>query len=222
MKKKLIILLLLVALLPVRVFAAGVTEYKENDKQAVIYMFRGQGCGYCRAFLTFLSSITEEYGEYFKLVSFEVWNDTTNSELFTKVATFKGEDLSNLGVPYILIGDKVFAGYASSYDDQIKDAIMAQYKDSSYDVMKKAGVKVSDYKTMNFIETLEAEDLIEENNGEKEKTSSDSGSSSFAVVFWNAFFVVAGAVAIIVVNNKNTERVLAAMNKKEPKEIKKK
>ena len=71
MKKKLIILLLIVALLPTRVFASGLDSYKENDKQAVIYMFRGQGCGYCRAFLSFLASIVDDYGEYFKLVSFD-------------------------------------------------------------------------------------------------------------------------------------------------------
>ena len=215
MKKKLLILLLVVALHPVRVFAKNLVDdyqtmnfvdtlkaegfeienkdYKETDDQAIIYMFRGQGCGYCRAFLEFLNSISKEYGKYFKLVSFEVWNDSANSELMNKMAIVTNQSAG--GVPYILIGDKVFPGYASSYDDQIKAAIMAQYEDDSYDVMKELDKKL---------------------NG----SSSDVG--SFAVIFWNAFFVVAGTVAIIVVNNKNTKKVLDAMNVKETKKETKK
>ena len=55
------------------------TSYKETKDQMTIYMFRGQGCTYCRSFLNFLNNISEEYGKYFKLVSFEVWNDANNS-----------------------------------------------------------------------------------------------------------------------------------------------
>ena len=66
MKKKLLLLLLVVALLPTKVFAKSfiddyqtmnfvdtlkaeemeieTKDYKETDDQAIIYMFRGQGC----------------------------------------------------------------------------------------------------------------------------------------------------------------------------------
>ena len=211
MKKKIILLLLVVALLPVKVFAKSFIDdyktlnftetlaaeeielknknYKEDDKQAIIYMFRGQGCGYCRAFLEFLNSISDEYGKYFKLVSFEVWNDSTNSALLNKVPLVTNEAAG--GVPYIIIGDKVFAGYSEQYDESIKAKIKAQYEDNSYDVMKELDKRL---------------------NGK-----TDTGSSSFATIFWNAFFIVAATVAIIVVNNKNTNRVLEAVGKKEPK-----
>lgn len=162
------------------------TDYKEDSKQAVIYMFRGDGCGYCRAFLEFLNSISKDYGKYFRLVSFEVWNDSKNSELFKKVPLVTNEAAE--GVPYIIIGEKVFGGYASAYDEDIKSAIMAQYNDPSYDVFEK---------------------LDERLNG------SSDGTSSFAVVFWNAFFIIAATVAIIVVSNKNTQKVLDAVKDKE-------
>ena len=216
MKKKLILLLLVVALLPLRVFAKSFIDdyktlnfvdtlkaeeielenkdYKETDDQAIIYMFRGQGCGYCRAFLNFLNSISKEYGKYFKLVSFEVWNDSTNSALLNKVPLVTNEAAG--GVPYIVIGEKVFGGYASAYDEDIKAAIMAQYKDPSYDLMEK---------------------LDERLNG-----NTSSGTTSFAVVFWNAAFVVLAAVAIIVVNNQNTKKIIEAVGKKEVKDNKKK
>ena len=206
MRKKLLILLLVVAMLPIKTLAKTYYDdystknfkdtleaegmelknknYKEDDKQAVIYMFRGQGCGYCRAFLEFLNSISDEYGKYFKLVSFEVWNDTKNNELFKKVPLVTNESAN--GVPYIIIGEKVFGGYAENYNDDIKKAIMAQYNDPSYDVFEK---------------------LDEKLNG------SGSSTSSFAVVFWNAFFLVAATVAIIVVSNKNTKKILDAVSK---------
>ncbi len=210
MKKKLLILLLVVAVLPFRVFAKSFLDdyntknfvdtlkdeeielankdYKENDKQAIIYMFRGKGCGYCRAFLEYLNSISNEYGQYFRMVSFEVWNDQTNSGLLNKVPLVTNEPAG--GVPYIIIGEKVFAGYSSSYDEDIKKAIKAQYDNSSYDVMEK---------------------LDERLNG---NTKGDT--SSIAVIFWNAFFIVAATVAIIVVSNKNTQKVLEVIenNKK--------
>ena len=110
-------------------------DYEENSKQIKIYMFRGQGCGYCKKFLNFLNSITEEYGKYFKLVSFEVWQDEANGTLMQEVAEKLGEEAS--GVPYIIIGDQVFPGYTESMDDQIKEAIVNLYntkKADRYDV----------------------------------------------------------------------------------------
>ena len=212
MKRKIFLLLLVVALLPVKVFAKSFIDdyntlnfkdtlasegiaienkdYKETDDQAIIYMFRGQGCGYCKAFLEFLNSISKEYGKYFKLVSFEVWNDSKNSELLNKVPLVTNEAAG--GVPYIIIGEKVFGGYAESYNEDIKAAIKAQYENPEYDVMEK---------------------LDEQLNGGK----SSGSSNTFAIVFWNAFFIVAATVAIIIVNNKNTTKVLEAMGKKDKK-----
>ncbi|UKI57698.1 MAG: hypothetical protein L6V81_10410 [Clostridium sp.] len=54
----------------------------------------------------------------FKLVSFESWYNDENSNLLTEISTFMGEPAT--GVPYIIIGDKVFGGYTDSYDENIK------------------------------------------------------------------------------------------------------
>ena len=40
-------------------------NYSENDDQAIIYLFRGKGCGFCRKFFTFLNDIVDDYGKYF-------------------------------------------------------------------------------------------------------------------------------------------------------------
>ena len=113
------------------------SNYKENDNQVTIYLFRGRGCGYCKKFLTFLNSIVDDYGKYFKVVSYEVWNDSANAELMSEVSKSLNQPAE--GVPYIIIGDKVFAGYAESYDDDIKSTIKELYKTKKsdrYDVMK--------------------------------------------------------------------------------------
>ena len=216
--KKRFILLLLMAILPISVFAKNYyadyttmnfletlaaeefeavnPSYKEDDKQAVIYLFRGQGCTYCRAFLEFLNSISDEYGKYFKLVSFEVWYDQNNATLMNKVAGVTGVEAG--GVPYIVIGQKVFAGYSSTYDEDIKSQIMSQYNNPDEDIFK----------------TLEKK--------EKQANGGDDV-SSFAVIFWNFIFITIATVTIIVFQNKNTERVLEAIAEKGifPKKYKK-
>lgn len=110
-------------------------DYKETDKQVTIYLFRGNGCTYCGSFLKFLNENAEEYGKYFKVVSFEVWADAKNAELLEEVSEFLGQSAG--GVPYIIIGDKVFPGYASDYDDAIKTALKKEYKaEEKYDVFE--------------------------------------------------------------------------------------
>ena len=120
-------------------------SYKENDKQVTIYLFRGKGCPHCEDFLNFLNSISPEYGKYFKLVSFEVWYDKTNSELLNNVGDFLGKDIA--GVPFIIIGDKTYAGYAEAYDEEIKNEIVSLYKQDvkkRYDVFKEMAKKETD------------------------------------------------------------------------------
>ncbi|MBQ6285639.1 MAG: hypothetical protein IJK67_04945 [Bacilli bacterium] len=163
------------------------TDYKETSKQAIVYLFRGQGCGYCRNFITFLNSISKDYGKYFKLVSFEVWNDSKNNELMQKVASTTGQAAG--GVPYIVIGEKVFPGYISDWDEDIKTAIKNQYDDNSYDVFE------------------------EIEKAEKAAKKAASGGSSTASIIGIIVTVLCTAV-IIFVQCKNTKKVLDAMNNK--------
>ena len=137
-------------------------NYEETDDQITIYLFRGKGCGYCRAFLTFLNSITEEYGKYFKLVSFETWNDTQNKDLLNETSTFLGESI-NYAVPYIIIGEKTFNGYTSDWDEDIKDAIMDQYESKDrYDVFEemKKGTKTNVVEIVIWVSVINAVFLV--------------------------------------------------------------
>ena len=99
-----------------------------------VYMFRGEGCPHCKEALEFFESIEEEYGKYYKLTTYEVYNDSNNSALMDRVSKRLNEEVS--GVPYIIIGKKTFSGFGDDTKDAIKQAILSEYeKDERYDVM---------------------------------------------------------------------------------------
>ncbi len=210
MKKKIaiIVLMLLSIIIPVKAFAKeqyktlnleetlaeeGIekkfSNYKETDDQITIYMFRGKGCAYCKKFLEFLNGITEEYGKYFKLVSFESWYNDENSNLLTEISTFMGEPAS--GVPYIIIGDKVFGGYTDSYNESIKAAIKSLYdSDDKYDALEEYEYSKRWDKILN--------------------------PSNFTVIIWTICLVAVSTVVIVLTNRANTKKIVAAIegNKK--------
>ena len=110
-------------------------KYKETDKQVKIYLFRGNNCTFCRSFLKYLNSITDEYGEYFKLESYEVWANANNNELLEDVSEFLGVEAN--GVPYIVVGDRVFQGYNEEMNDALIEKIKEEYKSKDkYDVLE--------------------------------------------------------------------------------------
>lgn len=166
-------------------------DYVETNDQMTIYLFRGQGCGYCRAFLTFLNSISEEYGKYFKLVSYEVWNDADNAELMQDISTFMKKQAG--GVPYIIIGNKVFAGYSETYDEQIKDAILAEYEKSTsdrYDLFKE------------YEKSLNGETTVTNQNGV----------SNTALLIWNLISISTATIIVILFHNTKNKKLEEEIN----------
>lgn len=110
-------------------------DYKETDDQVTVYLFRGTGCSYCRAFLTFLNNLPAEYYNKIKVVAFDAWYDEAASILLANVSAFMGEEAG--GVPYIIIGETAFPGYATDYDEGIKAAIDAEYAaEEKYDLFE--------------------------------------------------------------------------------------
>ena len=96
-----------------------------------IYIFWGDGCPHCKALAKFISKLPAETKDKVNIYSFEVWSDKVN------------QDVS--GVPFIVIGDKIFDGYSSGdtkTDQQILDAINTIIKNQGstdqYRLYKKA------------------------------------------------------------------------------------
>lgn len=133
-------------LLPFSVFAEDNEKTEENNTEATdnvekekvnIYFFRGDGCSHCAEAEEWFDSIKEEYGKYFTIKDYETWYNEENANLMKEVAESRGESAD--GVPYIIVGNKSWNGFAESYTSEILDQIKSEYKkDSSdrYDTMQ--------------------------------------------------------------------------------------
>lgn len=110
------------------------SNYTESDDKITIYFFRGKGCKFCRAFLSYLNDIVPEYGKYFNVIAYDVWNDRNSDKLLDEVSEFLNQPSE--GIPYAIIGDTVFNGYSTDYDEAIKETIKKEYnKKKRYDVL---------------------------------------------------------------------------------------
>jgi len=163
-------------------------DYNPNKDAITIYLFRGKGCGYCHAFLEFINSITEEYGKYFKMVSYEVWNDADNSQLMGEVSEYLDNPAG--GVPYIVIGDKVFAGYASEYDEGIKEAITTLYN-------TKASKRYDVFKEMK----------------KHPKKASSTNTDIDKVLIWNVAFIAFASIVLISYTNIKFKQISVKLDK---------
>lgn len=177
--------------------------YQENDKQTIIYLFRGNGCSFCRSFLTFLNSIVPEYGNYFRVVSYETWYDVENSTLMKEVASFLKTKAD--GVPFIIIGDKYFLGYTSSYDDAIKEAIMEQYEsETKYNVIE----KLNEAKANG---TFVYEDETDNGSNDTSTVSCESKKDIFSFNVWDLIYTVVGTAIVgglvYITNNRTSSRI---------------
>lgn len=134
--KKIFSLLILTALLFVPFMV-----HAEETKKINVYLFRGEGCPHCAEAEEFFDSLSkdEEYSKYYKLVSYEVWYDEDNANLMNETAKKLNTEAN--GVPFIVIGEKYFSGYASSMDDEIKTAIKEAYENDKYTDIVKGSVK---------------------------------------------------------------------------------
>lgn len=169
-------------------------DYTEAEDQVTIYLFRGKGCNYCRAFLSFLNDISEEYGKYFKVVSFETYYDEANYNLLGTMSSYLGEQAG--GVPYIVITDKAFPGYAESYNEQIKQLLIDQY-----------GVK-------------ERYDVFEDYNDSIRYHLSDVAK----MVIWNVVLLSIASFVVIYCVNKSNKKIMDRLDNiygSEAKEVKK-
>lgn len=169
--------------------SADLSNYQENDNQVPIYMFRGQGCSHCQDFLEFVANtLVKEYGNSFKLISFETWNDSNNQTLLKTVSKFLGEDAS--GVPYIIIGNKTFLGYAASSNNEIISAITSLYNEK------------------------EKYDVFEEINKEDEKVEKAAKPNTKPIIIGNIVITTIGVIITILYVNSAKNEILKSVNKK--------
>ena len=130
--KYFIILLIAALIIPFTVHAEG-----EDSKEVKVYFFRGEGCSHCAEAEAWFESIEEEYGSYFKIVDYETWYNQENAELMQRVAKARGEEAN--GVPYIIIGNQSWNGFAEDYTSEMIAKIQSEFEtnvDERYDIIK--------------------------------------------------------------------------------------
>lgn len=173
------------------------TSYEETDDQVTIYLFRGKGCSYCRGFLNFMNDNSKELGKYFKIVSYEVWNNEANASLLTEVSNYLGKPAD--GVPYIIIGDQVFSGFTEeAYGQKVKDAIAELYntsKSERYDVFEQMQINPTN------------------SNTSKETTAETKNSSNRVSLLLNLLFIVLATAGIMVYNGINFKKLADKIDK---------
>ena len=114
-----------------------------GSNKSNIYIFWGDGCPHCKALAKFISKLPAETKDKVNIYSFEVWGNKDNKAFMKKFGKYLGQDVS--GVPFMIIGDKIFDGYSSGdtkTDQQILDAINTIIKNQGsidqYKLYKKA------------------------------------------------------------------------------------
>lgn len=150
--------------------------YNVNAKEKVnVYLFYGDGCPYCESAMEYFDGMDDEYKDKMELVKYEVWNDQDNAALLESVGTELGEEIS--GVPFIVIGDKTFAGYSEEFNKDIEKAIDKFYEeDNAYDVMDNVS--------------------LTGNNNNNNKTNNKTETSD-VIVYFSMAIIAAGVIGLI-------------------------
>ena len=100
------------------------------DKNKVnIYFFWGSTCPHCKAEFAFFDEIKEEYGDYYNLYTYEVWENPDNEKIMNKFADALNEEVT--GVPYTVIGDVSFTGFGESSKEKFIETIKNKHQNSS-------------------------------------------------------------------------------------------
>ena len=160
LNKFLIILLSLVLLVPAFVFAEEEAKEEESDVEVEetvktpvkVYEFYGSTCGHCAALNEWFDSIDDEYGQYFDLIKYEVWESQENAELMNTVAAKLNTEVT--GVPFLVVGGKYLSGFDASTDaDVVLGYIMEEYEKAEADRIDIVGGKYEepDAKTRDLI-----------------------------------------------------------------------
>jgi thiol-disulfide isomerase/thioredoxin len=76
-----------------------------------MYLFYGSTCPHCKAFEEALNDIKDDYPNL-KVYKYEVWGSSENRELMTMAANVL--NVNATGVPFAIIGTKVFTGYSET------------------------------------------------------------------------------------------------------------
>lgn len=108
---------------------------KVNASEVNLYLFYGKECPHCEEEMAFFDTYLKDKDNV-KLYKYEVWHDKENVEKMTKAAESIGIKVDG-SVPFLIIGNKTFVGFNSSYTPEQVDEYINCY--SKYDYRDMVG-----------------------------------------------------------------------------------
>ncbi len=153
------------------------TAFAQTKAPVNVYLFHGSTCPHCQELLEWFSTIEDEYGDKFDLVKYEVWEDEKNAELLSLTGEYLGIQVS--GVPFMIIGEETFSGFAPSEDPAlIIQAITEEYEK---DTTERANI---------------VDKVIKENNWVHDEKEKDKKTTDL-IIGVSAIIVIIGLIIII-------------------------
>ncbi|MBE6155318.1 MAG: hypothetical protein E7164_01005 [Firmicutes bacterium] len=189
MKKFIIVLVCFLTLGIMNVHADELELPAVTDHEKVtIYVFRGNGCSFCRSALTYFNQNAGMYSDYFEVKAYEVWENSYNNELLNDVAEQMGDTLQ--GVPYIVIGNSYSEnGFTSALGTEMIEAALQEYQNETYvDLVKEVAQSHGKSKSETLREACIKEEIIKEDRNSKYDT----------IIILGIFAVVLGGGAALV------------------------
>ncbi len=104
---------------------SNIKDISFSDSKINLYLFWGDGCGYCESLISFLENIDKEYSNKYNIYLFEVWKNLDNRQTMDQYAEESGYKPS--GVPFLIVGKKAFSGFSPSMEQKIKDTINSEF-----------------------------------------------------------------------------------------------
>lgn len=138
MNKKILFIITILAFLLI--------PFKAEAKELTINLFYGKECPHCEAEQKYLDTLKKQYGDNIEIKKFEVWHDSDNNDLLTKVRI--ALDNEDTGVPYTVIGTYGFTGYSEDIADKIRNLVKDNIKEPIPDIIDdvKKGKEISEIK----------------------------------------------------------------------------
>lgn len=197
MKKYLLYVLAFLMLLFVTPTINAKTKLPEANREPInVYIFRGETCGYCHSALEFFEESQEKYGDYFKLIGFEV-SDEKNQNFWQKVGDYFNDEIGS--IPYIVIGDAYHkTGFSEEIGKDIIDIILKQYQNEKYvDVVNKL---ITDNELSDKIEYQQNSEFTVLTDAKVKSEVKDNSKDAYIIV--GIFVVLIGGVAGLVVASR--------------------
>lgn len=121
------------------------------DASLNIYFFRGEGCPHCAKEEVALAALTAKYPAI-KVVDYEIYYQPENVKKLEQAAEILGVNVQ--GVPFTVIGDKTFVGFAEgvtnvALEARIKECLAGVCPDSLAVLAQAAAGKPNETKTTN-------------------------------------------------------------------------